>query len=47
MSASEITPEVLRESLALLPDDMLKKKVSDLAAIYEGYSAFLQEKGFG
>ena len=46
MSASEITPEVLRESLALLPDDMLKKKLADLAAIYEGYSTFLQEKGF-
>ena len=46
LSASEITPEILRESLALLPDDMLKKKVSDLAAIYEGYTAFLQENAF-
>lgn len=46
MSASEITPEVLRESLALLPDDMLKKKIADLAAIYEGYTAFLQENRF-
>ncbi|MBQ8229256.1 MAG: exodeoxyribonuclease V subunit gamma [Clostridia bacterium] len=45
-SASEITPEVLRESLELLPDDMLRKKVSDLALIYEGYTAFLQENGF-
>jgi ATP-dependent helicase/nuclease subunit B len=45
-SASEITPKVLRESLALLPDDMLRKKVSDLALIYEGYTAFLQENGF-
>jgi len=46
MSASEITPEILKESLALLPDDMLKKKVSDLAAIYEGYTEFLRESGF-
>ena len=43
--ASEVTPDVLRESLALLPDDTLKKKVSDLALIYEGYAAFLQERG--
>ena len=41
MSASEITPEVLRESLALLPEDMLKRKVADLAEIYEGYLEFL------
>ena len=46
LSASEITPDTLRESLALLPDDMLKKKVADLAAIYEGYTAFLQENAF-
>ena len=46
LSASEVTPEILRESLALLPDDMLRKKVSDLAAIYEGYTAFLQENAF-
>ena len=46
LSASEITPEVLRESLAHLPDDMLKRKLSDLAAIYEGYSAFLTERAF-
>lgn len=46
LSASEITPEILRESLALLPDDMLKKKISDLAAIYEGYDAFLRENAF-
>ena len=45
-SASEVTPEILRESLALLPDDMLKKKVADLAAIYEGYTAFLQENRY-
>ncbi len=46
LSASEITPEVLRESLAMLPDDMLKRKVSDLAAIYEGYTSFLTENAF-
>lgn len=42
-SASEITPQILRESLALLPDDMLKKKIADLALIYEGYQEFLAE----
>ena len=46
MSASEITPEILRESLALLPEDTLKKKVADLAAIYEEYTAFLLKNGF-
>ena len=46
LSASEVTPDILRESLALLPDDMLRKKVHDLAAIYEGYTAFLQENRF-
>lgn len=45
MSASEVTPEVLRESLSLLPDDMLKRKVSDLALIFEGYENFLKEGG--
>lgn len=45
-SASEITPDVLKESLALLPDDALKKKLSDLALIYEGYTDFLREHGF-
>ena len=46
ISASEITPEILRESLALLPDDTLKKKVFDLAEIYEAYNEFLQKGGF-
>lgn len=45
-SASEITCETLRESLALLPEDTLKKKVSDLAEIYEGYTGFLNERDF-
>ena len=46
MSASEVTPAVLRDSLALLPDDILRKKVADLAAIFEGYTVFLQENAF-
>ncbi|MBQ8394509.1 MAG: PD-(D/E)XK nuclease family protein [Clostridia bacterium] len=46
MSASEVTPEILRESLAQLPDDMLKRKVADLALIYEGYTEFLLSNGF-
>lgn len=45
-SASEITAETLQESLALLPDDTLKRKISDLALIYEGYCAFLNERKF-
>lgn len=45
MSASEVTPDVLKESLALLPEDTLKRKVSDLALIYEGYQAFLKKGG--
>ena len=45
-AASEITPNTLRESLAQLPDDMLKRKVSDLALIYEGYLDFLQQNAF-
>ncbi len=44
-AASEVTPEILRATLRLLPDDALRKKTSDLANIYEGYSSFLQEKG--
>lgn len=45
-SASEITPVILRESLALLPDDMLRKKISDLTEIYEGYLQFLSQNGY-
>lgn len=44
-SASEITPEILRGSSALLTDEVLKKKTSDLALIYEGYTQFLAERG--
>ncbi len=46
MSASEVTPEILRQSLEKLPEDTLKKKVSDLAVIFEGYLEFLQENNF-
>ena len=45
-SASEITAETLLENLALLPDDTLKKKIADLALIYQGYNEFLQERNF-
>ncbi len=45
-SASEITAETLQESLVMLPDDTLKRKISDLALIYDGYSAFLNERKF-
>ena len=45
MSASEVTPEVLKESIELLPEDTLKRKVSDLALIYEGYQTFLKQGG--
>ncbi len=44
-SASEITPEVLRESANLLKDDVLKKKTLDLSLIFEGYTEFLRERG--
>ena len=46
LSASEITPEILKENGELLADDTLKKKISDLALIYEGYTQFLKEGGF-
>ena len=42
-AASEITDEVLEENTALLADDVLKKKISDLAIIYKGYTQFLAE----
>lgn len=46
LSASEITADVLEESAKLLPESPLKKKVSDLAAIYGGYTAFLRENAY-
>ena len=45
-SASEITPEVLKNSLPLLPEGTLKRKIADFALIYEGYRAALLERGF-
>ena len=44
-SASEITPEVLKTSLSLLPEGTLKKKISDFAYIFEGYNAALLSEG--
>lgn len=45
-SASEITPQMLAESAQLLPEDTLKRKVLDLALIYQGYADFLKENGY-
>ena len=45
-SASEITAEILQESVKLLPDDTLKKKTSDLALIFEAYDEFLRERAY-
>lgn len=45
-AASEVTSDTLKESMTLLPDDMLKNKISDLAEIYEEYTLFLQENGY-
>ncbi len=44
-AASEVTPEVLKGSLALLPEDTLKKKIADLSLIYEGYLEALYAEG--
>ncbi len=44
-SASEITGEVLDESLALLTDEVLKKKIKDLSEIYKEYARYLSENG--
>ncbi len=46
MAASEITEDTLRESLELLPEELLKDKLSDLAAVYGEYLSFLRENGF-
>lgn len=46
LAASEVTEETLLQSLALMPQDMLKDKVSDLAVIYERYVAFLRKNGY-
>ena len=44
-SASQITPEMLKESAALLPEGTLKKKIEDFALIFEGYVASLLSQG--
>ena len=44
-SASQITPEKLKESAELLPEGTLKKKISDFAYIFEGYIAALLSQG--
>jgi len=46
LAASDVTSETLKESLTLLPDDMLKDKISDLAAVYERYCEFLRTDGY-
>lgn len=45
-AASEITPEVLKETAEKLPEDVLKRKIADLAEIYDGYATFLEEQRY-
>ena len=45
-AASEITPEVLKTAATQLSGDILKRKIEDLALIYEGYETFLHERGY-
>ncbi len=45
-SASQITPEILKEAKEALEGDGLKKKIADLAAIYEEYQAALLAQGY-
>ncbi len=45
-SASAITPELLKSVANDLPKDSLKRKISDLALIYEGYKSALREKEY-
>lgn len=46
LSASEIDAETLKNNAQELEEGMLKNKISDLAAIYDGYKKFLIEKDF-
>ncbi len=46
LAASMVTPDVLKESLALLPEDALKRKLSDLLLIYEGYLQEIEKGGY-
>ncbi len=45
-SSSLIDPVALEKAKNKLPEDTLKRKISDLALIYEGYNAILEEKGY-
>ncbi len=45
-AASQINAEVLNDALSALPEDTLKRKIADLALIYEGYIAALTQNGF-
>ena len=45
-AASEVTPQTLDESISLLPDDMLRRKLFDLRLIYEEYEKLLVEKRY-
>ncbi len=45
-SASAITPSTLKRVSEELPEDTLKRKVCDLALIYEGYKSALKEKAY-
>ncbi len=45
-AASQINADVLQTALLSLPEDTLKKKIADLALIYEGYSSTLVQSGY-
>lgn len=45
-SASEITPDILNQSIPFLQSDTLKRKLSDLSLIYEKYTEFLETSGY-
>ncbi len=45
-AASMITPAILKEGLEGLEGDALRKKIADLALIYEGYSQTLLSQGY-
>ena len=44
--ASELSPEDVKRSAEMLPEDALKNKMSDLAIIYEKYDEFLRKEGY-
>lgn len=46
LAASKVDDETLRENAALLPEGVLKDKLSDLAEIYAAYRAFLAKQGY-